>query len=305
MTSGKKKSNTTFIFLTICNPENMIKQLLLPLLLMPCVLAAFPNDSVNFIDGNLSEAQQRAFRANKPYFVHLTADWCMPCQWMDEHTFTDAALIGYIAENYLAVRMDYDSQEADLFKKRYNVTALPAILIFSADGQLLDRHEASLDAPQLLKILFENQQAIGGKTTANTPASPPVRTVAYNSDDISRPALIPDAEAPPHKRRTPSENEYQLRPSGATSRPTTAAPRSTATYAIQVGVYGDYDNAFRMKSRMVDRFDQLVRLKTMQHNGKKLYRVLVGTFEDKSAAADYLQYLQRQGVKGFVKNIDN
>lgn len=274
----------------------MIKQLLLPLLLLPCVLAAFPNDSVNFIDGNLSEAQQRAFRENKPYFVHLTADWCMPCQWMDEHTFTDVALIGYIAENYLAVRMDYDSKEADIFKQRYDVTTLPSILIFDANGRLLDRHDQSLDAPQLLKILFENQQSLPKQTTAN----PPARTVAYNSDDISRPALIPDAEAPPQKQHTFSEVNHQLRPDKVT-----AAPRSTATYAIQVGVYSDYDNAFRMKSRMVDRFDQLVRLKTMQHNGKKLYRVLVGTFENKTTASDYLQYLQRQGVKGFVKNIDN
>lgn len=293
----------------------MVKQLIFTLLLLPCLLAAFPNESVNFIDGNLSEAQARAQLEGKPYFVHLTATWCMPCQWMDEHTFTDAALIGYVSENYLAVRMDYDSKEADLFKRQYQVKTLPSILIFDAEGKLMDRHEKSLDAPQLLKILFENQQALSpspasSQLTASAHYTPPARTVAYNSDDISRPALIPDAapaqtQVKPHVRHeqpATSNSYYNLQP---TRQPETAAPRSTARYAIQVGVYSDYDNAFRMKSKMVDRFDQLVRVEDLAHNGKKLYRVLVGTFEEKSAAEDYLLYLKRNDVKGFVKNIDN
>lgn len=296
----------------------MVKQLIFTLLLLPCLLAAFPNESVNFIDGNLPEAQTRAQLEGKPYFVHLTATWCMPCQWMDEHTFTDAALIGYVSENYLAVRMDYDSKEADLFKRQYQVKTLPSILIFNSEGKLMDRHEKSLDAPQLLKILFENQQSLSpppasNQIVASTNYKPPARTVAYNNDDISRPALIPDA-APTHTPATPqvrnekpatSNSYYNLKPTQPTRQPETAAPRSTAKYAIQVGVYSDYDNAFRMKSKMVDRFDQLVRVEDLAHNGKKLYRVLVGTFEEKSAAEDYLLYLKRNDVKGFVKNIDN
>lgn len=289
----------------------MVKQLIFPLLLLPCLLAAY-NNNVNFIDGNLPAAQARALQEGKPYFVHYTATWCMPCQWMEEHTFQDVALAGYVAENYLAVRMDYDSKEADTFKKQYDVTTLPTTLIFNAEGHLLSKHENSLDAAQLLKILYEHRQSL--RPQQPRISAPPARTVAYQKkeQDISRPALIPDempATKPSARNETTTAtarpDAYRLQPTESVQNPSTSAPRSVANYAIQVGVYSDADNAKRTQTRMAQRFDQFTRIQELDQNGKTLYRVLVGAFEQKTEAENYLHYLKQNDVKGFVKNVDN
>lgn len=294
----------------------MIKQLILLVLLLPYCATAASSLPVQFIDGDLVSAKERAAREGKPYFVHFTASWCMPCQWMEEYTFSDAALGDYVTKHYLAVKLDFDSKEAGTYKDLYNVTSLPSILIFNAKGNLIDRHEATLDATRLLKILYDNNKSDNLAQTTYAPAttSVPVAStvkVSYNEDKISRPALIPDdPTATTNPITTPPANTNKRTfEASATAKPADkpviSAPRASGNFAIQVGVYSDFDNAERSQNRMEQRFAQIVRITELRQDSKTLYRVMVGAFETKESAEKYLLYLENQGVRGFVKNIDN
>ncbi len=88
----------------ICRPitEFSMKSLLhLCLVLMTSTLIANPSTKVDFIDGSLNLAIQKAGQEGKLLFVEFGAQWCMPCRFMDENTFKDQEVISYIAENYV------------------------------------------------------------------------------------------------------------------------------------------------------------------------------------------------------------
>ncbi len=231
-----------FYFQQIYNPENMIKRLTFLLLLCPYWAAATPAEPIHFIEADLATVQQRAAREGKPYFVHFTANWCMPCRWMETHTFTDAALADYVNERYIAVQMDFDARKTAGCKQLYKVTTLPSILIFNSAGELIDRRETSLDATELLKILFDNAAKSGVPIQNQAPADRPVAmTVAYTNGKISRPALVPDepvVSSAPARVAVAAENQ-----------PVVSAPRSAGRYAVQVGVYSDHTNAERNPGR--------------------------------------------------------
>ncbi len=276
----------------------MIKRLTFLLLLCPYWAAATPAEPIHFIEADLATVQQRAAREGKPYFVHFTANWCMPCRWMETHTFTDAALADYVNERYIAVQMDFDARKTAGCKQLYKVTTLPSILIFNSAGELIDRRETSLDATELLKILFDNAAKSGVPIQNQAPADRPVAmTVAYTNGKISRPALVPDepvVSSAPARVAVAAENQ-----------PVVSAPRSAGRYAVQVGVYSDHTNAERNRALLQQRFrNQPVRIVEFSQNDKTLYRVLIGAFETQTAADSYVTYLDNQSVRGFVKAIE-
>ena len=68
----------------------------------------------------------------KPVLLYFTADWCAPCKVMDEKVWGDDAVAAEAAD-YVAVKVDFDKQQD--IARRFGVNAIPATLIFSADGQ--------------------------------------------------------------------------------------------------------------------------------------------------------------------------
>ena len=94
---------------------------------------------VNFVSGSLSDIQRIAASEDKPYLIHFTAEWCMPCQWMEKNTYTDPELANYINTNYIPYKVDIDDAEGFKYKEQFSILLLPSVLIFNSRGELLDR----------------------------------------------------------------------------------------------------------------------------------------------------------------------
>lgn len=101
--------------------------------------------------------RERAKEEGKPYLVHFTAKWCMPCRWMESTTYKDDRVAGYLSEHYLSARVDIDDFDGFAWKEYYGVRTLPTILVFSRHGELLEKRENSLSASELLSILEQYQ----------------------------------------------------------------------------------------------------------------------------------------------------
>ncbi len=279
--------------------KQRITTALLAILLLPAQ-SAFSN--VNFLNASLSDVRKMASREGKPYFVHFTASWCMPCQWMEKNTYADPALSRYANAHYFPVKIDIDNEEGRRYKAQYSITALPSILVFDERGVLLDRYEESLEAPALLDILQKHHTLglAGIQLAGNAPADAAILDSPKPQFALRRPALIPEESA-----AFDSDNST-ARPVPAVNIPSkadTQTPRANLGYGVQVGVYADYNNAVQQVARLEKKFDQPVNIFSGKKDNKTTYSIVIGRFATASNAEEYLRYLNRNDIKGIVKYI--
>lgn len=283
------------------NHSPMKKQVILFLLLLSYVqVVAFPpTDKILFIDGRISQVEQLAATEGKLYFVHFTAQWCMPCQWMEKNTFEDPALVQFVNKNYLAVKVDVDQAEGRDYKRQYQVKNLPTILVFNSKGQLKERWETSLSGEKLLNILQKHN------VPSNRTAIP---QIVAKPDILESPRPLFTAMAVPQ----PTLSSQSLKPETTTvasfspslKPPRPAVVQSTNAFGIQVGVFSHYNNAVGEIMRLESKLNQPVHLSSSQHNGKQLYKIIVGRFADRTLASAYLSELRRQSINGIIKELE-
>jgi len=108
-----------------------------------------------FIQNNLEQAKQRASQEGKLIFVDFWAEWCNPCQWMDEQTFSRPQVKEYLSREYIAVRVDIDNFQGYNLKEEYNIRYLPTLLVLNEQGQLIKKYEESFAPSKLIKLLKE------------------------------------------------------------------------------------------------------------------------------------------------------
>lgn len=125
---------------------------------MTSTLIANPSTKVDFINGSLSLAIQKAGQEGKLLFVEFGAQWCMPCRFMDENTFKDGEVVSYIDENYVPVKIDIDDFDGFVYKEKYKVEVLPTFLIFNSEGKVIERYEQSMAPSNLLNVLRQHNQ---------------------------------------------------------------------------------------------------------------------------------------------------
>lgn len=117
--------------------------------LLPDKLSA----DIEFLQKDLSEVRQMAALEGKMYFAFFAADWCMICEWIEENTFQDPLLDDFVAENFLPVKIEFDDERNQRYIDQFKIKVLPSILIFNAQGVLLEKVQYSLDTEELLAIL--------------------------------------------------------------------------------------------------------------------------------------------------------
>lgn len=119
--------------------------------------------SIDFYKGNMKEAKTKALKEGKLFFVDFYADWCAPCKWMDETTFSDQGITSMLNSNYVSLKVNIDEFEGFSLKQQYKIKYLPTILIFNAEGELIDRIEETLSPRQMLVILDKHHQKNNAK----------------------------------------------------------------------------------------------------------------------------------------------
>ncbi len=132
-----------------------MKRVLL-LLIFPFLLSmSYDDNKINFLEEEVEVIAAQAKKENKPYFIDFYAQWCGKCFEMDYKTFKDKQLTSYVNSKYLAAKLHAQSFDAVGLSQKYNVNALPAILIFDADGNLQNKLVGFQTAGELLRKLQE------------------------------------------------------------------------------------------------------------------------------------------------------
>lgn len=226
---------------------------------------------------SFEQARAASMRAEKPLMAFFTAEWVMPCQWMEMHTFTELRVQELLQNAYTGVRIDIDGVSGKAIKKRFGVTKLPTILIFDARGTLKKTIEESVSGTVLADELEDFLSAYG------TGPAAPVATIEEDPGialpvpilEISRPAIIPETHNSP----------------------------KLVYYTIQIGVYSDSDNALKARQRINQFSDLEVSIVEHLQNGLLTYKVMAGSFTDQELAHQQLLKLRSYNIYGLVKPV--
>ncbi len=258
--------------------------------------ASTPDRKVEFFTGSLISAKEKAKAENKYYFLEFYADWCKPCKWMEDNTYSNGKLAEYIQDNYVAVKINIEDFDGHALKEKYNVEYLPTIIVFNDQGQMVAKHEKSLSASQLLKVLKENKSsdAIAPVQDDNTITSSESTTTTYTS---SKPVKSTATAKP----TTTTKSTYSA-PTATQSSNTSTAGQSV--YRVQLGVYKDAQNVMRQVDLLKKQISEPVNIINEKNSstGEVTYRLVAGKFNDKYSADALLNTLKNKGYNGLVKS---
>jgi thiol:disulfide interchange protein DsbD len=83
------------------------------------------------------ETVEKAKAEKRPMILDFGATWCIACKELEKHTFADKDVMvkgGRFVAGKIDLTDDEDPANAEL-KKKYNITGLPAVLIFDSEGK--------------------------------------------------------------------------------------------------------------------------------------------------------------------------
>jgi len=100
---------------------------------------------------NLESAKRLASQTNRLVLVHFWADWCQPCKTMERDVFSRPDVAAAIQADYVAVKLhaDYFPHTA----RQYGVTALPADVILTPQGEAIERSAGASDPSRYVAML--------------------------------------------------------------------------------------------------------------------------------------------------------
>ena len=77
--------------------------------------------------------------------------------------------------------------------------------------------------------------------------------------------------------------------------------QAPAGFGVQVGSYHDLDDAKDIARKLLQSSAEAVYIRVVEADGGKLYRVLAGAFNKRTAARKFLALVERTGYQGFVQ----
>lgn len=258
-----------------------MKRIILPFLL--CTLFTWSTapplhaNGISFLQTSIDEGLALASAKNQKVFVHFTANWCLPCQWMEENTFQDHQLSKTLSQDYVALQLDVDDYLGFREKETYAIAALPTMLVLNTSGEILLRLERTVSAPELRRLLAELPE----KGTPRPDAlGAPTPGMTHLSKSPLRPVVASTSSTPPRQ------------------------PTAHRTYGVEVALFSHYERAVpyvtQLERRLTDPVSIIV---NDQDYERTVYRIVVGRYTDPDQADQLQSKLAQVGLKGQVKDL--
>lgn len=93
----------------------------------------------------LEDALPIAAAASKPILVEVSAVWCPTCRTLNQKVMAAPQVRDRIREDYIFVRLDYESEAGEEFMDRVGVRGFPMLFVLDSDGELREQLRITMD----------------------------------------------------------------------------------------------------------------------------------------------------------------
>lgn len=100
--------------------------------------AVSSGEELAWFQDDFDAASAEAEASGKPLLIDMYADWCGPCRTLGEEYFTSEEM-SPVLSRFVLLRIDVDNPDMAQYSQRYNVSAIPCVVIAHADGTEIDR----------------------------------------------------------------------------------------------------------------------------------------------------------------------
>jgi len=101
---------------------------------------------------SFADGMARGKSENKKIFLHFYANWCGACRIMENKTFKDPAVIAYLNENFIPIKVNADREQET--SQIFRVRALPDNWFIDEDGKAIG-HSPGYITPKKLKGILK------------------------------------------------------------------------------------------------------------------------------------------------------
>ena len=111
----------------------------------------------DLLPASFFSAKQKSNQEGKPMLIKFGAKWCLPCREMENSTFKNPQVLDFMKSNYVTLTIDVDDFDGYNMKSYYNISALPTMLVFDAQGDFLAKYVNSMSTSKFMNMLKEHQ----------------------------------------------------------------------------------------------------------------------------------------------------
>lgn len=117
----------------------LVKKIFITALTFTTMQSYAQNRSVQFIDGTMANAIEKAQKEKKMIFIDCYTSWCGPCKWMASNVFTQDPVADYFNSKFINIKIDCEKGEGPEVAKKYGVSGYPTFVIINPKGEVLHK----------------------------------------------------------------------------------------------------------------------------------------------------------------------
>jgi len=232
-----------------------------------------PVNAVAFHTGSFDSGLTKASAEGKLFFVEFYADWCTPCKWMDKTTFTNNEVVDLMNSHYVALKLDIETDDGSALKNKYSVRMLPTIMIFNANGDMVERVEKTLSPESMISLL------------------------SFHDTHTSRIAVTYPYNTSPNNAANSQDEELNNLYAKYLSQ-----ERRKTNYKLQIANYTDYNEAFKKVNELSQTFMEPIIVINDYVDNMTLYKVMMGEFQSMEEAKGFRNILERDfGIDSIIR----